>query len=89
MNALSREKMLLEAVTAANNGFAPGRELARAIARGGAGVTLGDLHFDSLAWMEFCISIELNTGAELTPGHLQQFQTLADIATWVEKWPGS
>ena len=81
------EKVIMDAVTAANSGFAPDDELASAITQGGTSVQLADLKFDSLAWMEFCISVELTTGAELTPDHLEGCRTLADVAARIEAWP--
>lgn len=74
----------MDAVTAARFGYEPEEALASAIARGGADVPLAELAFDSLACMEFCIAIELGTGAELTPDHLEQCETLADVAAWIK-----
>ena len=82
-------EVILEAVTAAQAGFPPDDALVTAIAKGGAAIQLEDLGFDSLAWMEFCISIELATGAELTPDHLEDCGTLADIAARIESWRAS
>ena len=78
--------VLMDAVTAARFGFVPEDELAAAIRQGGAGVQLAELGFDSLACMEFCIAIELSTGAELTPDHLETCETLADVVAWIEGW---
>jgi acyl carrier protein len=54
-----------------------------AILAGGSTLRLADLDFDSLGWMEFCISIELQTGAELTPDILSTLDTMADVAGWI------
>lgn len=75
--------VLLEAVTSAEFGEKPDAERTAALLSGGAGIRLDDLEYDSLSWMEFCISIELETGAELTPDLLEQFDTLADVANWI------
>ena len=83
------ESVLIEAITAAKHNFPPDDPLAKAISQGALEIKLSDLNFDSLAWMEFCISIELNTGAELTPDHLEKFETLTDVAAWIESWPES
>jgi acyl carrier protein len=74
---------LLAAVTAAQNGIAPTKKVTSAIKAGGSDVRLDDLGFDSLGQMEFCISIELQTGAELTPDLLFDLSTLADVSNWV------
>lgn len=41
------------------------------------------LSFDSLAWMEFCISIELETGKGLTPADIGQMQYIHEIEEWL------
>jgi hypothetical protein len=74
---------LLAAVTAAQNGITPTKMVTAAIKAGGSGVRMDDLGFDSLGQMEFCISIELQTGAELTPDLLFGMDTLADVSDWV------
>ena len=89
MVSTSGENILIAAVTAARAGFAPEEDLAAAILRGGATVRLADLNYDSLAWMEFCISVELNTGVELTPDHLVQCESLADVSALIEALPAS
>lgn len=55
-----------------------------AIASGRLDLPLKSLGFDSLAWMEFCISIELNTGIELTPAEIAEMTSLAEIALRLE-----
>lgn len=75
--------ILMAALTAAKNGFPPDRELESEIRKGGTAVKLLDLNFDSLAWMEFCICIELETGAELTPDLLDDMESLHDVAEWL------
>jgi hypothetical protein len=75
--------ILAIAVRAAQNGAPPAPNIAAAIVAGGSMLRLEDLDFDSLGWMEFCISIELQTGAELTPDILSSLATLADVADWI------
>lgn len=75
--------ILLAGVTAAQNGAPPAPNVAAAILAGGSTLRLEDLNFDSLGWMEFCISIELQTGVELTPDVLSSLETLADVAGWI------
>ena len=70
--------VLIEAITAAKANFPPDDPLIAAIQQGGRDIKLTDLNFDSLAWMEFCISVELATGAELTPEHLEHLETLGE-----------
>tara|TARA_R110000822_G_scaffold159476_34_gene299774 strand:+ start:58985 stop:59263 length:279 start_codon:yes stop_codon:yes gene_type:complete len=80
--------VLIEAITAAKANFPPDDPLIAAIQQGGRDIKLTDLNFDSLAWMEFCISVELATGAELTPEHLEHLETLSDVSIWIAAWPG-
>jgi acyl carrier protein len=80
--------VLLEALTAAHNGSPPEATLREAILRQD-GVDLATLGFDSLATMEFCISIELQTGAELTPEVLDGLVTMEAVADWIRNWRGS
>lgn len=75
--------VLINAVTAARNGVPPSQRVRAALLAGGAAVRIDDLAFDSLATMEFCISVELQTGAELSPDVLFQFETMAEVALWV------
>jgi acyl carrier protein len=42
--------------------------------------SFSDLGFDSLAYMEFCIAIHLETGIELTVGSLDELGTPAAVA---------
>ena len=79
--------VLIEAITAAKANFPPNDSLIEAVQQGGKDIKLTDLNFDSLAWMEFCISVELATGAELTPEQLKHFETLCDVSTWISAWP--
>ncbi len=82
MSSIS-SSILAVAVTAAQSGAPPAPSIASAIVAGGSMLRLEDLDFDSLGWMEFCISIELQTGAELTPDILSNLETLADVADWI------
>jgi hypothetical protein len=75
--------VLIEAVQAGHNGALPDPALARAIAEGDCNVILDELGFDSLGWMEFCISIELATGQELTPAHIERMTRIIEIEDWL------
>jgi hypothetical protein len=81
--ALISSSILVAGVTAAQNGTPLAPDVTAAILAGGSTLRLEDLDFDSLGWMEFCISIELQTGAELTPDVLSSLETLADVAGWI------
>lgn len=76
-------RTLLAALAAARHGMEPAPDLTARVTAGGGDVRLGDLRLDSLGVMEFCIAIELETGAELTPDLLAGFDTLADVADWL------
>lgn len=81
------DDVLLEALTAARHGTPPDAALREAILRHDR-VELAALGFDSLATMEFCISIELQTGAELTPEVLDGLVTMEAVANWIRSWRG-
>lgn len=49
----------------------------------GAELALDSLGLDSLGWMEFCISIELDSGLELAPSMVAEMETLADVERWI------
>ena len=50
--------------------------ISEAVVIGDRSLTLGQLQFDSLAWMEFCISVEVLSGQELTPAHIDGMRLL-------------
>ena len=75
--------VLLTAIRAGRHGAPPPPPLARAIAEGSRDLTLEQLDFDSLAWMEFCISVELQSGQELTPAHVDEMRYVFQIEEWL------
>jgi hypothetical protein len=75
--------MLLSAVSAARYGVPPGSGIAEAIIAGDRDMRLEQLRFDSLAWMEFCISVELQSGQELTPEDIANMQYVFEIEEWL------
>ena len=83
MNRESIRTMLLTAMDAASFGV-PIDSVKSAIARGEK-VTLEQLDFDSLAWMEFCISVELQSKVELTTSHIEKMTTMQDIEGWLRE----
>ena len=76
-------EVLLTAVCAGRHGDTPPPSLAQAIAEGRRDLTTDRLEFDSLAWMEFCISVELQTGQELTPAHIDRMRHFFEIEEWL------
>ena len=50
---------------------------------GDPAVPLDRLEFDSLAWMEFCISVELQSRLELTPADIASMQHVLEIEEWL------
>ena len=76
--------VLLTAVEAAKFGVPIDPAVRSAIARGER-VTLQQLGFDSLALMEFCISVELQTNKEVTTTDLEQMVTVENIETWLRE----
>jgi acyl carrier protein len=76
-------KILLTAFSAAQYGIPPQPGFAQAIVSGDRGLTLDALGFDSLAWMEFCISVEMQSGLELTPGDLIDMRYMFEVEEWL------
>lgn len=81
-------QVMAEAVQAAQYGIAPPTEVVDAIVRGEP-VSFDALGFDSLAMMEFCISVELQTGHALTPEMMNGFGSVVDVARWLAARQGS
>jgi hypothetical protein len=75
--------VLIEAVTAAKYGLPPEAEIVRSIATGDRALSLDAFEFDSLAWMEFCISVEEQSGQELTPEELVDMRHFFEIEEWL------
>ncbi|MGH9807580.1 MAG: hypothetical protein ACRD9W_10035 [Terriglobia bacterium] len=76
-------EVLLTAVRAGRHGAPPPPALAQAIAEGSRNLTTEQLDFDSLAWMEFCISVELQSGQELTPAEVEEMRYVFQIEEWL------
>jgi hypothetical protein len=75
--------MLLIALRAGRHGATPTGALAEAVSAGDRQLRLDQLRFDSLAWMEFCISVELQSGQELTPEDVEKMSHLFEIEEWL------
>jgi Phosphopantetheine attachment site len=52
---------------------------------GGFDIGLAELEMDSLAAMEFCISIEVNTGVSILPDDLVNFVSLQHVALAIQE----
>lgn len=76
-------QVILSAVQAGKNGVDPGPFLTQSVLGGSLNLTLEELDFDSLGWMEFCISIEMDTGLELTPLHVEKMRRLIEVEEWL------
>jgi acyl carrier protein len=61
----------------------PEPETARAVMEGSRTLTLDAFEFDSLAWMEFCIAVEEQSGLELTPGAIVDMVHFCEIENWL------
>ena len=75
--------MLLTALCAGRHGAAPAVSVAKAVAAGDRELRTDQLGFDSLAWMEFCISVELQSGKELTPEDIENMSYVFEIEDWL------
>jgi hypothetical protein len=75
--------MMLVAIGAARYGVAPAPAIADAVVAGDRTMKIDQLKFDSLAWMEFCISVELQSGQELTPADIANMRYVFEIEEWL------
>jgi hypothetical protein len=74
--------ILVTAIRAARYGAAD-PAIERAVTVGNSALRIEQLNFDSLAWMEFCISVELQSGHELTPADVQGMNRVSEIEDWL------
>ena len=65
------------------NGAAPILPSQRPSSSAIGSIRIDQLHFDSLAWMEFCISIELQSGQALTPEDIENMRYMFEIEEWL------
>ena len=75
--------IFLGAISAARNGVSLEPSITQAITKGDRQLRVDQLEFDSLAWMEFCISVELQSGQELTPVDVEGMQYVFQIEDWL------
>jgi hypothetical protein len=76
--------ILIAAVEAGRHGVPLDPQTIQVIADGKE-LTLAQLGFDSLAWMEFCISVELQSGQELGPDDVAGMVYLRDVEAWLRE----
>jgi hypothetical protein len=72
--------IILEAIRAGQFGRPASPEVEAAV---GGDFAIDRLKFDSLAWMEFCISVELQSGQDLAPSDIAAMQYLNQIEDWL------
>jgi hypothetical protein len=77
--------MLLVALRAGRHGAMPTGPVAEAVNAGDRLLLIDQFHFDSLAWMEFCISVELQSGQELTPEDIEKMSYVYEIEEWLRE----
>lgn len=75
--------ILMTALRAGRFGSPPDATLATAVREGNRELKLDELQFDSLAWMEFCISVELQSGLDLAPSDIEEMQFTLQIEDWL------
>jgi len=75
--------IIFEALRAANAGVDPPGWLSDAILREDPMLTVDQLGFDSISWLEFWISVELQSGQDLTPGDIEKIQRVTEIIEWL------
>lgn len=79
--------VMLNALEAGYFGEAVPPGVVAAVQSGDANYALDELQFDSLAWMEFCISVELQTGRELSPLTIEDMTLLSELEAWLAEGP--
>jgi hypothetical protein len=77
--------ILIAAVEAGRYGAPLDPHIIQTITQGKPELPLAKLGFDSLAWMEFCISVELQSGQELGPGDIAGMVYLRDVEAWLRE----
>lgn len=74
-------RFLVEALEQSNvSYFRDERTLAESFVAGTTDVSIATLEMDSLAEMELCIAIEVNTGISIVPEELRDMEMLGDLA---------
>jgi len=77
--------ILIAAVEAGRYGAPLDPQTIQAITQGRPELPLAKLGFDSLAWMEFCISVELQSGQELGPDDIEGMVYMRDVEAWLRE----
>ena len=77
--------ILIAAVQAGRHGAPLDPLTIQAITQGKPELPLAQLGFDSLAWMEFCISVELQSGEELGPDDIERMVYMRDVEAWLRE----
>jgi hypothetical protein len=77
--------ILIAAVEAGRYGVPLDPQTTQTITQGKPELPLAQLGFDSLAWMEFCISVELQSGQELGPEDVAEMVYLRDVEAWLRE----
>jgi acyl carrier protein len=75
--------IILTAVKAGRASGLLAPDVERAIEERQAGLRLDALGLDSLGWMEFCISVELESGLELALDDVGRMELISEIENWV------
>lgn len=81
-SVVTARKLIHDALLAARYEGPPDEALTKAVSEG-LDLPLERFGFDSLAWMEFCISIEANSGLELTPDCVETMRSSAEVQDWI------
>jgi hypothetical protein len=77
--------ILIAAIEAGRFGASLDPQTIQTITQGKPELPLVQLGFDSLAWMEFCISVELQSGQELGPDDIAGMVCLRDVEVWLRE----
>ena len=74
---------ITKAVRAGLRGRSISDDIRTALTDGDRALKTEALRFDSLAWMEFCIAIEVESGHGLTPADVGQMRHVYEIEEWL------
>lgn len=75
--------ILIAGIQAGRHGRPPQDDILAAVTSGDRDLGLDRLGFDSLAWMEFLICVELRSGLELTVADIAAMEHVFQIEDWL------
>ena len=81
---MNARRLIVSALTEANVRPVAGDASMQSFLNGAGDIKFKDVEMDSLARMEFCISIEVHSGVSIAPDALGEIESLARLAEMIE-----